>query len=596
MVMCEFVNIISHIYSLASSSVVWPAHQQTAVSDTPWKRYNVNMSVKLDKTSTDKIEELRRREEEELVAILSQKYGLPNVNLTQIPVDAEALRLIAEEEARVSEIAPYSLRGKKLDVAIRSPNSELGQKAVEKLRGLGYSITLHMASSNSLEYAWRHYKDISFAIETEAGVMDISGDEVTNLMNQLTNLKETRESISDALTLQKTSRTTRIMEVLLAGALANHASDIHIEPEDAQVGIRFRLDGVLTNAAHVDYDTYKSILVRIKLLSGLKINIVNNAQDGRYSVRIHNRDIEIRTSCLPGNYGESLVLRILDPRSISKPLEELGMHPRTLDVLIQEIKKPNGMILNTGPTGSGKTTTLYAFMSKVMDPSIKILTIEDPVEYHLSGIVQTQVDHKNYTFASGLRSALRQDPDIIMVGEIRDHEVAETAIHAALTGHLVFSTLHTNNAAGAFPRLLDIGVNANVASSAVNVVMAQRLLRTLDENHKKEVTIEGADRLLVDKVLSSIKDQSYIPDNTSTMWVPDVPEGEPEYRGRIAVYEVILTTPSIEDAIRRNLTVREIAEISKEQGLLDMHQDAVIKVLNGVTTISEIRRILGEPA
>jgi len=554
------------------------------------------MSLQLNKTSEDKLDSIRKKEEEDLVAILAQKYGLPSINLIQVVVNTEALRLMQEKDACAAEVAPFQLQGKNLDVAIRTPNSQDAQKAMEQLRSLGYKVTPYMVSRNSLEHAWKHYKDISFAVETEAGVMDISGNEVTALITQLTTLKATRDAIADALKLHKTRRTTRVMEVLLAGALANRASDIHIEPEDEQVGVRFRLDGVLASAATIDFETYRSILIRIKLLSGLKINITESAQDGRYSVRIHDRDIEIRTSLLPGNYGESIVLRLLDPRSISKPLEELGMHPRTLEVLLEEIRKPNGMILNTGPTGSGKTTTLYAFMSKVKNPNIKILTIEDPVEYHLPGIVQTQVDHKTYTFASGLRSALRQDPDIIMVGEIRDKEVAETAVHAALTGHLVFSTLHTNNAAGAFPRLIDIGIDASIVGSAVNAVMAQRLLRTLAEDRKKQVPIEGKDRELVDQILDTIKDRSYIPENTDMMWVPDALEGEPEYRGRVAVYEVILTTPAIEDAIRKNLTVREIGLVAEEQGFLNMHQDAIIKLLNGVTTISEIRRILGEPA
>jgi len=243
-------------------------------------------------------------------------------------------------------------------------------------------------------------------------------------------------------------------------------------PEDDSVRIRLRLDGVLTNIAQLDMETYKAVLTRVKLLSGLKINVKTSAQDGRFSVKIDNREIEIRTSILPGNYGESIVLRLLDPNSLAIGLETLGMHPSLLQVLQTEIKRPNGMILTTGPTGSGKTTTLYAFMRGILSPDTKILTIEDPIEYHLDGIVQTQVNHQDYTFESGLRSALRQDPDVIMVGEIRDREVASTAIHAALTGHLVFSTLHTNNAAGAFPRLIDIGIDPNMAGSAVNVVMA----------------------------------------------------------------------------------------------------------------------------
>jgi len=332
----------------------------------------------------------------------------------------------------------------------------------------------------------------------------------------------------------------------------------------------------------------------MKLLSGLKINVSGTAQDGRFSVRLKDHEIEIRASLLPGNYGDSMVLRILDPDSISVPLESLGISPNHLSVLLEQIQKPNGMLLNTGPTGSGKTTTLYAFLKKVQDPGIKILTIEDPIEYHVKGIVQTQVNHKDYTFASGLRSALRQDPDIIMVGEIRDHEVAETAVHAALTGHLVFSTLHTNNAPGAFPRLIDIGVDPTIVGSAVTCVMAQRLVRRLHKDKRKEVRIEGKDREFIDAILNRVKDRSLIPANTDTMWVPDVPEGETGYKGRIGVYEVVLTTRDIEEAIRKKLTAREFEDVAHEQGLITMHEDAILKVLDGTTTLDEVRRVLGD--
>jgi type II secretory ATPase GspE/PulE/Tfp pilus assembly ATPase PilB-like protein len=369
---------------------------------------------------------------------------------------------------------------------------------------------------------------------------------------------------------------------------------VHIEPEEENVLVRYRLDGVLTPVAPIDNETYRAVLTRIKLLSGLKINIRNSAQDGRFSVRLDEKEIEIRTSLLPGNNGESVVMRLLDPTSIGISLERLGMRPQFLEVIRTELEKPNGLILNTGPTGSGKTTTLYAFLKHVLDPGLKILTIEDPIEYHLNGIVQTQVNHKEYTFASGLRSALRQDPDMIMVGEIRDEEVASTAIHAALTGHLVFSTLHTNNAAGAYTRLIDIGVAANIVGSAVNMVMAQRLVRTLDPTRRREVPIEGRDKEFVDRVLAGLHDKSLIPTNTKTMWVEDAPEGEVGYKGRIGVYEIIRTTRDVEDAIRKNLTIRELEEVARKQGFMSMHEDAILKVLEGVTTLEEVRRILGE--
>ncbi len=303
------------------------------------------------------------------------------------------------------------------------------------------------------------------------------------------------------------------------------------------------LDGVLVDVLTFDHETYHLTLSRLKLLSGLKLNVTDEAQDGRFSIKIKGDEIELRTSILPGNYAETLVMRILNPKAIGVPLEELGIEEKLRLRIEKEIEKPNGMILTTGPTGSGKTTTLYAFLRKINSPGSKIITIEDPVEYHLPGIVQTQVDKKTYTFALGLRSALRQDPDIIMVGEIRDDEVAETAINAALTGHLVFSTLHTNDAAGAFPRLIDLGISEKVLSSSINVVIAQRLLRKLCAACKKQRTATAAEQAIIDRALASITDRALVPAVTNVMYAAS-PEGCPEchgrgYKGRIGIYEAI---------------------------------------------------------
>jgi type IV pilus assembly protein PilB len=552
------------------------------------------MPVQLSGESKEKLGAMRKKEEEDLVSILSQKYNLPYANLWDVAINTDGLALLTEKVAREQEVAIFGKNGKNLQLAVRTPNNPNIEKLVAELGARGYHVDIYMASRGSLDLAWSHYKSISFAVETEAGVLDISNEEIHKLMMTLTTLQVTRDAVIEVLKMKKIYRITRTLEIVIAGALANKASDIHVEPGDDAVEIRYRMDGVLTHLAEIDPETYKAVLTRIKLLSGLKINIRNSAQDGRFSVRLDNREIEIRTSLLPGNYGESIVMRLLDPKSIGKSLEDLGMRPQFLEVMHVELEKPNGMILNTGPTGSGKTTTLYAFLKHVFDPGLKILTIEDPIEYHLAGIVQTQVNHKEYTFASGLRSALRQDPDIIMVGEIRDEEVASTAVHAALTGHLVFSTLHTNNAAGAFTRLVDIGVDSNIVGSAVNMVMAQRLVRVLDPARKREVPIEGKDKEFIDRVLSTLHDKSLIPQTTS-MWVEDVPEGETGYDGRIGVYEVIRTTRDIEDAVRKSLSIREMEEVARtHQGFMSMHEDAILKVLEGVTTIEEVRRILGE--
>jgi type IV pilus assembly protein PilB len=541
-----------------------------------------------------RLAELRGKEEEELARVLSQKYGVPYADLSRTAINTDALRLIAEDDARKKQVAAIAKLDKKVTLAVRAPQSDGTKQAAATLADRGYQVSIVMVSSQSLERAWSRYADLSFAVETRAGVLDISGEEVQGLMKEMGTLPSARAHVEETLQMKKSHRISRILEIVLAGGLANNASDIHIEPEEQATRLRFRLDGVLTDVIDFNHETYKLLLSRIKLLSGLKLNVQDRAQDGRFSVQIDTADIEIRTSVLPGSYGESIVLRLLDPSTIALSFETLGIEPKLLSILEKEIVRPNGMVLVTGPTGSGKTTTLYAMMRKIHTPGIKIITIEDPVEYHLEGIVQTQVDEKSYTFMEGLRSGLRQDPDVIMVGEIRDRDVAETAIHASLTGHLVFSTLHTNNAAGAFPRLIDLGVNSRIIGSSVRVVIAQRLVRKLRGDCKREVQLEGEQKKLVDEVLAGIEDKSLIPENTSVVWEPKA-EGtgcEIPYKGRLGVFEAILMDTSIEDKVEMSASEREVAETAKRQGILTMKQDGILKVLRGVTSLSELGRVI----
>jgi type II secretory ATPase GspE/PulE/Tfp pilus assembly ATPase PilB-like protein len=292
------------------------------------------------------------------------------------------------------------------------------------------------------------------------------------------------------------------------------------------------------------------------------------------------------------------VLRILNPESIQVTFDELGIHPKLLSRLQQEIKRPNGMLLTTGPTGSGKTTSLYSFLRYIHTPDIKIITIEDPIEYHLPGITQTQTDGEEYTFDLGLRSILRQDPDVIMVGEIRDRDVAETAIQAALTGHFVFSTLHTNNAAGTFPRLSDLGVDPKSFSSAITVAMAQRLVRRLDPQKRKEVPLEGEQKTMVEKILSTVEDKTLLPTTLSTTWVADTTEGDDAtvgYKGRVGLYEAIFMDEELGNYLRENPSENEIAESVRRQGYLTMAQDGVIKALQGLTSLDEVFKVVDLP-
>jgi len=543
-----------------------------------------------------KIDLLRAQEEENLTSMLSQKYGLPYLDLTTVPINIDALRVISEEKARASNIAAFNLIDKKVSLGVLSPENENTKNFIKEITDLGYIPEIYMVSHQSLNKVWERYKDLSYSFETKGGALDISNEEITNFLKQVHTLEDIKKLIENILTAKKAYRISRTLEIIVAGALATNASDIHMEPEEGYARLRYRLDGVLVDILKFDEETYTLILPRIKLLSGLKLNLHGVAQDGRFSIKLGIDEIEIRTSVLPGAYNDSVVLRILNPKSISVPLEELGIHPKLLKILMDEIRKPNGMILTTGPTGSGKTTTLYAFMKKIHSPDIKIITIENPIEYHLPGIVQTQTDsEKGYTFLEGLRSALRQDPDVIMVGEIRDEETAEIAVNSALTGHLVFSTLHTNNAAGTFPRLIDLDINPKVLSSAVNVAMAQRLVRKLCPFCKKEHILTAEEKELINKIISKITDKTYLEGlQTEKIWTSVGCEKchNTGYKGRTGVYEAIKMDKAIEDIVIKNPSEREVSNVSKNQGLLDMREDGVIKILSGITSLDELSRVI----
>ena len=372
-----------------------------------------------EKKQEERLSELHKKEEEELAEMLAGKYGIEYADLTSKSINTDALRLVPEAQARSAEIAPFRKANKVLFVAMRSPERQDSLQEIATLEGLGYQVRRLIVSRASLEHAWDRYHDISYATETEAGVLTLSNETIQQMLGKLKTMDDVRAEISSYAASKDSHRISHILEVIMGGALALGASDIHLEPQENDVRMRYRLDGVLIEVTAFDQNTYALISARLKLLSGLKLNIKNAAQDGRFSIMVNEKEIEIRASVLPGNYAETIVMRVLDPSTIALPMEALGFDKYLMDIFNTEIAKPNGMILNTGPTGSGKTTTLYAFLGRVTTPEIKVVTIEDPIEYHLDGIVQTQVS-RDYTFAEGLRSTLRQDPDVIMVGEIRD--------------------------------------------------------------------------------------------------------------------------------------------------------------------------------
>ncbi|MBU1246557.1 type II/IV secretion system protein [Patescibacteria group bacterium] len=547
----------------------------------------------------EQIKSLRRKEEERVIEILAQKYNMPYIFITPMVIEIKALSIITEETARGAFIAVFGTGIKKqIKVAVFSPLNQKTEQALRALQQRGFQVITYLASKESLGVVWEKYKEISRATKADAGLVGIMNDDILGLIESITNLNQITDQINTLLATKSQKNFSRIFELMLAGAFAIKASDIHIEPQEDSVRIRYRIDGALQDMCFIDHILYHRIITRIKLLSGLKLNITKDTQDGRFSVKIKNIEIEIRTSVLPGQHGESIVMRILDPASISVPLEELGINNHLFEILKKEISKPTGMILTTGPTGAGKTTTLYAFLKKVLHPDIKIITIEDPIEYHIKDIVQTQVNNQtNYTFLSGLRAALRQDPDIIMVGEIRDGETAKIAINAALTGHLVFSSLHTNSAVGTIARLVDLGVSPKVLTVALNVCMAQRLVRKLCPQCKKEYEPSDTKKVLIETIIKNIQEKQPSKEIALSVTYKASDGGcdhcnNSGYKGRIGLYEAILIDSELEDTLITNPTEKELIEKTKHQGILSIREDGIIKILEGITSLEELARVV----
>lgn len=561
------------------------------------------VTFKDDDKQQDKLDKLHDKEAEDLAKLLSEKYQVPYIDLSLTTISTDALALIPEEEARQKNVAIFNITGRKLDVATISPSSDQVQNLLSDLKNKNFNVELFIVSENSLEKAWGRYKEVGQMTKTKAGTIDIQGEDIDEILASLKSVSDIAERIkSEDSAIAKGKAITNLLEIILAGGLSTGASDIHFEPEETAVRIRYRLDGVLEDISDINEKIYHSISNRVKLVAGMKLNIKQASQDGRFSIDVSDKnrekmEIEIRASVLPSAYGEAIVLRILNPKTIALELDQLGISDDLLPIFNREIEKPNGMILLTGPTGSGKTTTLYAFLRKINSPDVKVITIEDPIEYHLDGINQTQVNNdKGYTFASGLRSAVRQDPDIIMVGEIRDMETAEIAVNSSLTGHLVFSTLHTNDAFGTIPRLIDLGINPKILGSSLTLSIGQRLVRRLCENCKQEYEPDQTEKDLVTKILDSIKNKKpdFITPTITTLYRPIGCEkcNNTGYKGRIGIYEAMKMDEKIAVVATENPNEKELKRASLSQGILDMRQDGIMKVVAGMTSVAEVGRMI----
>ena len=482
--------------------------------------------------------------------------------------------------------------GKEVRIGVVDPENQETASFIEKLKeDNNWSIHLYVISFSSLKKIWSRYAEAPFLESLERMQISLTGED----------LEKFEKDFGGLLGLKKRIReipTTQIVSTIMAGAIKMKASDVHCEPQEDQVRLRFRIDGVLQEIGDLPTDIYKFILSRIKMMGKMKINVRDVAQDGHFSVDMENGGFNIRVNIIPGNHGESIVMRLLNQADVMLSIEQLGLRGLAYEQVQKQIEQPHGMILTTGPTGSGKTTTLYAIVNKLNTSETKIITIEDPIEYEVKGISQTQIaKERNYTFSEGLRAIVRQDPDVILVGEIRDEETSDIAVNAALTGHLVLSTLHTNNAPASIPRFIELGVKPNLIAPSINAFIAQRLVRKLcdcKEAYKPaKETISS-----IKKILSIIspKAKIEIPKNVESLYRPVgcAKCHNLGYKGRIGIFEVLTINENIEKLILEMAGEREIAQAAMQDGMITMAQDGILKAVEGETSMEEVWRATGQ--
>jgi type IV pilus assembly protein PilB len=506
--------------------------------------------------------------------------GLPYINLYGYPIDSQNLLQLTKEEVEKSNLGVFSKDGKIWLIVTTDPNNPLQSEMIAKLESNGYKTKLYLCSHLSFSKLLKAYEYVFYNNQIDEGIkLDLKKEDKIDLKN-----------LKDILS---TTSTSEIIETILKAALQNNASDIHFEPEKTNYVLRLRLDGVLYTFANLPISLIKKIESRVKVLSSLKLNVDNIPQDGRFSFYYDQKEIDVRVSMLPSNYGYSIVMRLLGTGSVKLMLDDLGFWKHSKDKVDAALSKPQGMILNTGPTGSGKTTTLYTFLNQLNDSQSKIITLEDPIEYKLTGISQTQIDKQGgYTFAAGLKSILRQDPDIVMVGEIRDGETADIAVESALTGHLVLSTLHTNDAAGAITRLMEMGIKGFLLADSLSAIIGQRLVRRLCQDCKRVETLDENQKKIVISALSEISSASgvVVPEQL-TFWTSDGCEqcNGLGYKGRVGVYEVLTITNGLRELIsNRYPSIVEVRTVAVQEGMITMLQDGVLKALDGLTDMKEL--------
>lgn len=510
--------------------------------------------------------------EETVGKLLSEHFGVPYANIKRVSIDPQVLSLIPEKMARVYRIIPFAKEKEKLNLAMENPEDFEALEFAKRHTGL--EIEPYFVTRDDLNKALGQYKK---------GIKE----DFEKIIQE--NLKRVGSEEDLAKAAEQVS-IVKILDTILGLAIAERASDIHIETQENEIIVRFRVDGVLRDIIKFPRGIEPAIVARIKILSNLKIDEHRIPQDGRYKFTVDDEIVSLRVSVIPGFYGENVVMRLLQETNRPLSLEELGLTGKNLEAVRINITKPFGMILVTGPTGSGKTTTLYSILNILNTIEVKICTIEDPIEYGMNRVTQIQVNPKTgLEFAVGLRALMRHDPDIIMVGEIRDNETVEVAIHAALTGHLVLSTLHTNTASGAVPRLLDMGAEGFLLASTLNAVIAQRLVRKICSSCVTRYTPEESIRRKLSKELGvDLEHQKFYKGRGCSQC------NYKGYTGRIGIYEVLSVSEKVRSLITQKATSDEIQKAAISEGMTTMLQDGLDKVSSGLTTIEEVIRVIRE--
>lgn len=534
--------------------------------------------------------------QQELIKLEAYILGIPFIDLEKETVPSGVLRIIPEPIARAHNIVAFRKRGQNLEVAMLDPEDLRTIEFIKKTTNL--RILPRLTSPNSIKSVLRQYQE---SLEAEFGkIIKQETAEIRQIKEEeVLEEKEELKKVAEELPI------IRIVDTLLKHAILQRASDIHIEPAEKEEIVRYRIDGILRDAMMLPKQVSSGIVARIKVLSNLKLDEHRLPQDGRFKIESEDYKYSIRVSILPVFNGEKIVMRLLPETSRALTLENLGLTGTTLEGIQDNLRKPVGMILVCGPTGSGKTTTLYSMMEILNSPAVNISTIEDPIEYRMPRVNQTQVNPRiGLTFASGLRALVRQDPDIVMVGEIRDNETAALAINAALTGHLVLSTLHTTDAAGAIPRLVDMKCEPFLISSTLNCILAQRLVRrlckekekySLDENElnnlEKYCSLEKILRILQEEKFASSKQTL----KDIVFYRPKPSKESPDgYKGRIGIFEVLPVTETIKELIVKGATSDQIQEQAVKEGMRTMVEDGFVKAVQGITTIEEVLRVIIE--